>query len=69
MTIAKPAGTVPSDVSSDVDAIWAIIAAIEAAHHAKDAAAIARHYAPEAIIADLAPPLHRHGFDMSATQA
>lgn len=69
MTIAKPAGTVPSDVSPDVDAIRAIIAAIEAAHHAKDAASIARHYAPDAIIADLAPPLRRRGFDMSATQA
>ena len=67
MTIAKPAGTVPSDVSPDVDAIRAIIAAIETGYYAKDAAAIARHYAPEAIIADLAPPLHRHGFDVSAT--
>ena len=68
-TIANPAGTIPPDVSSDVDAIRAIIAAIEAAHHAKEAAAIARHYAPGAIIADLAPPLRRRGFDMSATQA
>jgi ketosteroid isomerase-like protein len=65
MTIANPAGT----ISSGVDAIRAVIAAIEAAYHAKDAAAIARHYAPDAIIADLAPPLRRRGLDMSAMQA
>ena len=69
MTTAKPAGTVSPDVSSDADAIREIIATIEAAYRAKDAAAIARHYAPDAIIADLAPPLRRRGFDMSATQA
>ena len=69
MTIAKPAGTFSPDVSSDVGAIGAIIAAIEAAYHAKDAAAIAHHYAPGAVIADLAPPLRRRGFDVSATQA
>ena len=43
MMIAKPAGTISPDVSSDVGAIQAIIAAIKAACHAKDAAAIARH--------------------------
>jgi ketosteroid isomerase-like protein len=68
-TIAEPAGTISPGVSSDVDAIRAIIAAIEAAYHAKDAAAIARHYAPGAVIADLAPPLRRRGLDVSATQA
>jgi ketosteroid isomerase-like protein len=68
-TIAEPAGTISPDVSSDVGAIRAIIAAIEAAYHAKDAAAIARHYAPGAVIADLAPPLRRRGLDVSATQA
>jgi ketosteroid isomerase-like protein len=69
MMTAKPAGTISPGVSSDVDAIRAIIAAIEAAYHAKDAAAIARHYAPGAVIADLAPPLRRRGLDVSATQA
>lgn len=69
MMIAKPAGTISPDVSSDVGAIQAVIAAIKAAYHAKDAAAIARHYAQGAIIADLAPPLRRRSFDVSATQA
>jgi ketosteroid isomerase-like protein len=68
-TTANPAGTISPDVSLDVPAIRAIIAAIEAAYHAKDAAAIARHYAPDAVIADLAPPLCRRGLDISATQA
>ena len=65
MTIPKPADA----IASDVDDIRAIIAAIEAAHHARDAAAIARHYAADAIIADLAPPLRRRGLDAGAMQA
>jgi ketosteroid isomerase-like protein len=69
MMIAKPAGTISPDVSSDVGAIQAVIAAVKAAYHAKDAAAIARHYAPGAVIADLAPPLRRRSLDVSATQA
>lgn len=69
MTTVKPAGTISPNVSPDVDAIRAVIAAIAAAYHAKDAVAIARHYAPGAIIADLAPPLLRRGFDIGATQA
>lgn len=69
MTITKPASTISPDVSSDLGAIQAVIAAVQAAYHAKDAAAIAPHYAPDAIIADLAPPLLRRGFDMTATQA
>jgi ketosteroid isomerase-like protein len=68
-TIANPAGTISPDVSPDVDAIREIIATIEAAYHAKDVGAIARHYAPDAVIADLAPPLRRRGFDVSATEA
>ena len=68
-TIADPAGAISPDVSLDVHPIRAIISAIEAAYHAKDAAAIARHYAPDAVIADLAPPLCRRGLDVSATQA
>jgi ketosteroid isomerase-like protein len=35
----------------------------------RDAAAIARHYAPDAIIADLAPPLIRRGLDPGVMQA
>jgi ketosteroid isomerase-like protein len=65
MTTAKPAGT----IALDVEAVRAVIAAVAAAYHARDAAAIARHYAPDAIVADLAPPLLRRGFDMGATQA
>ncbi len=65
MTGVQPAGT----IASDVDAIRAIVAAIEAAHRARDTAGIARHYAQGAIIADLAPPLLRCGLDTHATQA
>ena len=56
-------------LSSDVEAIRAVTTAIEAAHRVKDAAAIARHYAPEAVIADLSPPLVRRGMDVGAMQA
>lgn len=44
-------------------AIREVIGAIAAGHRTKDAAAIARHYAAGARIADLAPPLLRSGFD------
>ena len=55
--------------ASDIEAIQAFYAALQAAVYNKDAAAMARHYAPEAAIADLAPPLMRRGFDVGATQA
>ena len=65
MTVVKQINA----ISSEIDEIQGIIAAIAAAHRAKDAAAIARHYAPDAVIADLAPPLVRRGLDRDATQA
>jgi hypothetical protein len=46
-----------------------LIEAIAAGHRAKDGAAIARHYVPDARIADLAPPLLRRGVDPSGRQA
>jgi ketosteroid isomerase-like protein len=53
----------------DVEAIRAVTDAIAAAAYRKDAAAMARHYAPGAVIADLAPPLHSRGFDIAKAQA
>jgi ketosteroid isomerase-like protein len=53
----------------DATAIRDLVEAIAAAYRAKDAAAIARHYAPGARIADLAPPLLRRGFDAEGIQA
>ena len=56
-------------VPSDAEAIRAVTMAIAAAVYAKDANAMARHYAPDASIADLSPPLMRRGFDVEAMQA
>ena len=64
MSMPNRAATIPSDVG----AIRAVIAAIAAANWAKDAAAIASHYAADAVIADLSPPLTRRGMDIAATQ-
>jgi ketosteroid isomerase-like protein len=50
-------------------AVRSILADIAQAHAARDAAAIGRHYAADAVIADLAPPLLRRGFDAAAMQA
>jgi ketosteroid isomerase-like protein len=63
MSLAEAAATM-----SDADAIQAVIDAIAAAAGRKDAAAMARHYAPGAVIADLAPPLLSRGFDVAKTQ-
>jgi ketosteroid isomerase-like protein len=54
---------------ADDAAIRGIVEAVAAAHLARDADAIARHYAPGARIADLAPPLTRRGFDPAGMQA
>jgi ketosteroid isomerase-like protein len=54
---------------SDVEAIRAVTESIAAAAYRKDAAAMARHYAPAAVIADLAPPLLCRGFDVAKTQS
>ena len=53
---------------SGVEAIRAVIDALAAATYRKDAAAMARHYAPGAVIADLAPPLLGRGFDVARAQ-
>jgi PhnB protein len=65
VSLAKRSAPIPSDA----EAIRAVTAAIAAAVYAKDASAMARHYAPDANIADLSPPLMRRGFDVEATQA
>lgn len=65
MSLAKRAAA----ITSDAEAIRAVTAAIAAAVYDKDAAAMARHYALDAVIADLSPPLIRRGFDVEATQA
>jgi ketosteroid isomerase-like protein len=56
MSVTETAATI-----SDADAIRAVTDAIAAAAYRKDAAAMARHYAPGAVIADLAPPLLSRG--------
>jgi ketosteroid isomerase-like protein len=63
MSVAETAATI-----SDADAIRAVTDAIAAAAYRKDAAAMARHYAPGAVIADLAPPLLSRGFDIAKAQ-
>jgi ketosteroid isomerase-like protein len=57
-------------VTTEKDAadIRAILDAVAAEYRARDAQAIGRHYMPDARIADLAPPLLRHGFDVVAIQ-
>jgi ketosteroid isomerase-like protein len=57
---------------ADLDPEAAVLATLEAliaAHRSRDAAAMAQLCAPEARIADLAPPLRRTGFDRVAAQA
>jgi ketosteroid isomerase-like protein len=56
-------------IRADDAAIRGILEAVAAGHLARDADAIARHYAPGARIADLAPPLQRRGFDRAGMQA
>ena len=50
-------------------AIHGVLVAIADGHRARDARAIAAHYAADAVIADLAPPLCRTRFDAEAAQA
>jgi ketosteroid isomerase-like protein len=57
------------DTSAAATAVRGVLAALQQAHHAKDAAAIAACYAPGARIADLAPPLMRRGIDAAGLQA
>jgi ketosteroid isomerase-like protein len=50
-------------------AVLAVLEEMAAAHRARDARALAGLYAPDARLADLAPPLLRRGFDAAAAQA
>lgn len=65
MTLTEPLATTKTDEAG----IRAILDAIAAGYRACDAAAIARHYLPDARIADLAPPLLRRGFHPEGVQA
>jgi ketosteroid isomerase-like protein len=55
--------------ATDEAAVRTVLGAIAEAYRARDAAAVARHFAPDAIVADLAPPLVRRGFDAAGAQA
>jgi len=55
--------------SSDVAAVGAVLAALAQASLDRDAGAIAGLYAPDAWVADLAPPLARQGIDQAGLQA
>ena len=48
--------------ASDQLAIRTILEAVNRAYHDRDATSVAAHFAPDALIADLAPPLS-HAFD------
>lgn len=53
---------------ADARAIQSVFAAIAKGFHDRDAVAISRHYAEDAVIADLAPPLQRRGSDPEPLQ-
>ncbi|MBB5221428.1 ketosteroid isomerase-like protein [Amaricoccus macauensis] len=53
---------------ADARAIQAVFAAIAHGFRDRDAAVIARHYARDAIVADLAPPLQRQGVEPGPLQ-
>jgi ketosteroid isomerase-like protein len=55
--------------SADLAAVRSAIDAATAAVRARDAQALAGYYAPDAWLADLAPPLVRRGFDIEGAQA
>jgi ketosteroid isomerase-like protein len=61
--------TATSATGQDEAAIRALVDDIVKAHYDKDAAGIARPYAPNAVLYDLAPPLCHHGHDLKDVQA
>ena len=61
--------TASATADPEVVAVRKVLDAIAKAHHDRDARAVARHYAPDAVIADLAPPLLRRGMDPAGLQA
>ena len=54
--------------AADAVAIQGVFEAIGCGFRDRDAAAIVRHYADDALIADLAPPLQRTGLDVAGLQ-
>ena len=67
---AADLGTRPDHPAQAVEAaVRAVLDAIDAGFRARDAAAVNRHFAPDARIADLAPPLRHPGPDAGALQA
>jgi ketosteroid isomerase-like protein len=63
------AGTLQTHVTKDEAAILDLIATLHQTNHDKDAAAFAAHFAPDATIFNLAPPLLHHGIDIREKQA
>jgi ketosteroid isomerase-like protein len=55
--------------SGDETDIRALIENVHRAHHNKDAAAIVRPYAQDAVACDLAPPLSHRGMDLHEKKA
>jgi ketosteroid isomerase-like protein len=65
MTRAAPT----TQTMRDKAEILELLASLRQAHHDKDAPAIAACYRPDAVVADLSPPLYHHGIDVTAKQA
>ena len=65
MSVADEVAARPADVAE----VRAVLDAIARGLRDRDAAAVVRHYAPDAVIADLAPPLMRRGLDPAGLQA
>ncbi len=65
MTAAQTLASPPADVAE----VKAVLDAIARGHHDRDARAINRHFAPDAVLADLAPPLLHRGPNSAALQA
>ena len=54
---------------ADVAEVREVLDDIARGHRDRDARAITRSFAPDAVLADLAPPLLRHGPDADGLQA
>jgi ketosteroid isomerase-like protein len=64
-----PIATLRVQSSGDETDIRALIENVHRAHHNKDAAAIVRPYAQDAVACDLAPPLSHRGMDLHEKKA
>lgn len=60
--------TATTSPEADATAIRSVFEAIARGFRDRDAAAVAQHYASDAVVADLAPPLQRQGMDVPALQ-